>query len=148
VTAPTTIGVVPCPLCGATTEVAVAPGARQATCGACARPVLLDRPLRVDDAAFGDAIAAARVPVLVDFYADWCAPCRMTAPLLDELAFDVAGAALVLKVDIDENPEAALELGVRSIPTLVAFRGGRETDREVGMPTPGRLREMVAPLET
>ncbi|HEX5634588.1 MAG TPA: thioredoxin family protein, partial [Gemmatimonadales bacterium] len=72
----------------------------------------------------------------------------MTAPLLDELAFDAAGEVLVLKVDIDDNPEAALRLGIRSIPTLVAFRDGRETDREVGMPTPSRLREMVAPPGT
>jgi thioredoxin 2 len=136
---------VPCPLCLALVQVALEPGMRQATCTACGRPLLLDRPLPVSDEAFASVRAGAEVPVLVDFHAGWCAPCRMTAPLLDEVALDLAGRALVCKVDIDEHPGAALELGVRSIPTLVAFRDGREVDREVGMPTPSRLRAMLDP---
>lgn len=136
---------VPCPLCLEVAELEVAPGTTRATCPACQRPLLVDRPVAVSDESFERVLRGTELPVVVDFHAEWCAPCRMTAPLLDELALDMAGRAVVFKVDIDQNPDAALRLGVRSIPTLVAFRGGVEVAREVGMPTPSRLRAMVQP---
>jgi len=78
-------------------------------------------------------IADAQVPVLVDFYADWCGPCRMMAPTLDDLAQKRAGEVLVLKLDTDANPLTASRFGIRGIPTVIAFQGGNERSRHVGV---------------
>ncbi|MCU0621475.1 MAG: thioredoxin domain-containing protein [Gemmatimonadales bacterium] len=134
-----------CPLCLDVAEIELVAGTTRSTCPSCQRPLLVDRPVPLGDEAFDRVLRGTELPVVVDFHAEWCAPCRMTAPLLDELALDMAGRAMVFKVDIDANPDAPLRLGVRSIPTLVAFRGGVEVTREVGMPTPARLRAMVEP---
>jgi len=102
-------------------------------CGECARPILLDRPVKISAASFDETIRSASVPVLVDFYADWCGPCRMLAPAIDELASMHAGHALVLKVDTDRDSELASRFQVRGIPTVVAFRNGAESGRHVGL---------------
>jgi thioredoxin len=101
-------------------------------CADCSRPILLDRPLTVSDEEFAETVKDSAVPVLVDFYADWCAPCKVTAPLLDELAHRHQGHLLVLKVDTDRWPALAQQHGVRGIPTLITFEGGREVRRHVG----------------
>src|SRR4028118_2380525 len=89
-------------------------------------------------------LAAAAGPVLVDFYADGCGPCRAMAPQLDALARRRAGRALVAKLDTDRNPATAGRFGIRRIPTHVAFRGGREAGREVGLVPPARLEALIA----
>ncbi len=81
---------------------------------------------------FEQEVLRAMEPVLVDFYATWCGPCRALAPTLDELAGDLAGRARVLKLDVDEAPELARRYGISSIPCLVVFKGGREVGRLVG----------------
>lgn len=81
---------------------------------------------------FEKEVLRAPEPVLVDFYATWCGPCRALAPTLDELAGDLAGRARVLKLDVDEAPELARQYGISSIPCLVVFKGGREVGRLVG----------------
>jgi len=86
------------------------------------------------------------VPVLVDFYADWCAPCRMLAPILDRLAAAGQGRVLVAKVDTDASPEVATRYGIRSIPTVILFRDGVEAERSVGI-EPERLATMVGSTE-
>lgn len=101
-------------------------------CADCARPILLDRPLSVSEEEFTETVKDAGVPVLVDFYADWCGPCKVTAPMLDELAHRHQGDLLVLKVDTDRWPALAQAHGVRGIPTLITFDGGREVRRHVG----------------
>ncbi|HEV2751725.1 MAG TPA: thioredoxin [Gemmatimonadales bacterium] len=101
-------------------------------CADCGRPILLDRPQPVSGEALDRIIAEADVPVLIDFYADWCGPCRMMAPVLEELARDRAGQVLVGKVDTDRHPRAAMRSNVRSIPTLIVFSGGREIARQSG----------------
>jgi thioredoxin len=78
-------------------------------------------------------VDGASVPVLVDFYADWCAPCRAMAPTLAAFAVSRAGEVLVLQLDTDRNPRTAAQFGIRGIPTLIAFRGGREAGRHVGI---------------
>lgn len=87
---------------------------------------------QVDDGAFRSHVLESPVPVLVDFFATWCGPCLALAPTIEEIAREMAGRLTVVKVDVDEAPEAAAAYGVTSIPTLVLFKGGREAWRRVG----------------
>ena len=112
-------------------------------CGSCGRPILLDRPVRVTDSEFDRVIADAEVPVIVDFYADWCGPCKSMAPVFDELAAEQQGKALVLKLDSDRNPATTQRFGVRGIPTLIVFREGREVARQVGLVPKQALEELL-----
>lgn len=102
-------------------------------CGDCGRPIRLDRPLKVTDSDFDRVVQGTEVPVVVDFYADWCGPCKVMAPTLDEFASDHAGEVLVLKLDTDANQTTAQRFGIKGIPTLIAFANGAETGRHVGM---------------
>ncbi len=87
----------------------------------------------ISDSTFQAEVLKSEVPVLVDFWAPWCGPCRMIAPMVEELAVENQGGLKVAKVNIDDNPEAAQNYGVSSIPTLVIFKGGREVTRFVGV---------------
>ena len=102
-------------------------------CGKCERPLLLDRPVTVAKDDFAVTVLESDVPVLVDFYADWCGPCRMLAPHLDQVASEGVGHLLVVKVDSDRAPELSQEYQIRGLPTVVMFHGGREVERVVGM---------------
>jgi thioredoxin 2 len=113
-------------------------------CGGCSKPILLDRPVRVTDQDLDRVLGDAEVPVLVDFYADWCGPCKVMAPYLDELAHAYAGRALIAKLDTDRNPTMARRFGISGIPTLVVFRGGREVAREVGAVPRQRVEALLA----
>ena len=101
-------------------------------------------PVHVDDEALVDLIERSEVPVLVDFYADWCAPCRFMAPVLDRFARENAGKVVVAKVDTEASPDQAMRLGIRGIPTLVLFVAGREVDRQVGAAPAEYLENMLA----
>jgi thioredoxin len=93
----------------------------------------LDRPLKVTDGDFDRTVQGASVPVLVDFYADWCGPCHMMAPVLDDVAYRKAGDVLIVKLDTDANQATAQRFGIRGLPTVIAFRNGRESGRHVGV---------------
>ncbi|MDQ2670836.1 MAG: thioredoxin [Gemmatimonadota bacterium] len=134
---------VKCPFCGTLNRVDLARVSDLPKCGECKRPIRLDRPIAVDTASFDKVIQGTSVPVLVDFYADWCGPCRIMAPMLDELAHERTGEVLVLKLDTDANPALTQRFGIRGIPTLIAFRGGKESGREVGVVELGRMRALV-----
>jgi len=125
--------VIPCSFCLTFNRVDLARLADGPKCGGCDRPLRLDRPLKVGDAEFEKVVQGSDVPVLVDFYADWCGPCKMMAPVLDEFARDRAGTVLVLKLNTDQNPVVPQRFGIRGIPTLIAFHQGRETGRQVGL---------------
>jgi thioredoxin 2 len=134
---------VACPFCGTLNRVDLARLADRPTCGECKRPILLDRPIAVSDASFERVIADTDVPVVVDGYADWCGPCKIMAPILDDFARDRAGEVLVTKLDTDRNAATAERLGVRAIPTLIVFRGGREAGRRAGVMSHSELDALV-----
>ncbi|MBZ0265433.1 thioredoxin [bacterium] len=104
---------------------------------------VIDAPVHVTDASFETDILKSDVPVLVDFWAPWCAPCRMIAPSLEQLAKDYAGKVKVAKVNTDENSARAGALGIRGIPTLIMFKDGKEIDRVVGAVPKQMLQQMV-----
>jgi thioredoxin 1 len=97
---------------------------------------------RADQENFADLVLNSDVPVLVDFYADWCGPCRMIAPVLDELARETTGAKIV-KVNVDQSPELAARYGVKSIPNLKVFDDGKVVDEQVGLANKARLKAML-----
>jgi thioredoxin 2 len=123
---------VACQFCSTLNRVDLSRVGQQPKCGQCGRPILLDRPLHVTDDTFQQVVSGTDIPVLVDFYADWCGPCKMMAPILDELAHDRLGEVLVLKLDTDRNPATAMRFQVRGIPTMIAFAQGQEAARQTG----------------
>ena len=131
-----------CGFCQTLNKVDLARAPQRPKCGECGRPMLLDRPIKVQEEDFDRTVLRAAVPVLVDFYADWCAPCKMVAPLVDELATAHVGHLLVVKVDTDRAPTVAQRYGIRSIPTLILFKSGDEVERSVGF-EPDRVRALA-----
>ena len=136
--------IVSCQNCGARNRVdAAAAGRGRPVCGRCGVPLSTDpsasqtgetKPFAVTDQTFeSEVIGAGGVPVLVDFWAAWCGPCRMIAPVLDELAAESRGRYRVAKLDVDANPVTASRFQVQSIPTLIIFKDGRPADRIVGL---------------
>ena len=95
------------------------------------------------DASFGDDVLASTTPVLVDFTADWCPPCKVIAPFLDEIAVELKGRAKVIKIDVDENPYTTTQYGVRSMPTLMIFKAGEPISMQVGAAPKARLLEWI-----
>jgi thioredoxin 1 len=89
------------------------------------------------------AVRTSKVPVLVEFYADWCGPCKIVGPMVEELAKELQGKAVVIRINVDEDPSLSREHGVRSIPTFIAFKAGRETAREVGGIPKERMRQLL-----
>jgi thioredoxin 1 len=103
----------------------------------------ITEPIHVTDDAFEDTILKASMPVIVDFWAPWCGPCRIVAPTLDKLAKEYAGKLLVTKVNTDENPEWAMHFQVQGIPTMLFVVGGKIVHRQVGALPEPMLREVV-----
>jgi thioredoxin 2 len=126
--------VISCAACGKKNRVAFARLGDAVRCGECKQPLTLpDAPIDVHSSALFDRVVAeASLPVLVDYWAPWCGPCRMVAPELKKVAARQAGRAIVLKVNTDELSDLGQRLGIRSIPTMAVFAGGREVTRAAG----------------
>jgi thioredoxin 2 len=113
-------------------------------CGSCGRPMLIDRPVKLDDETFARTVQESTVPIVVDFYADWCGPCKMMAPYVDELAARHTGEALVAKLDTDHAQQTAMSFAIRGIPTVIVFEGGREVARQTGAVPLAGLEKLLA----
>ncbi len=104
---------------------------------------MIEEPIHVTDDAFEKTVLQAQLPVIVDFWAPWCGPCKMVGPILDKLAKENAGKFLVAKVNTDENPEWASKYGVQGIPTMLFVSGGKVVHRQVGALPERMLRDTI-----
>jgi thioredoxin 1 len=101
--------------------------------------------LYVSDDTFEKEVLQSSQPVLVDFYADWCGPCRAIAPIVEEIARELSDRLKVVKLDVDQNPQTAMQYGVQSIPTLLIFKNGKEVERLIGYMSKAKLMSKIEP---
>jgi len=134
---------IPCPSCGRLNRIDAGRASDGPKCGACGTPLALDHPLHLTDETFDRVVNGSDLPVLVDFYADWCGPCKMMAPSVDRLARESVGTALVAKLDTDASPRTSQRFQIRGIPTSIVFRAGREATRQTGAVPFEALRRML-----
>ena len=106
---------------------------------------MADNAVAVTDSTFQSEVLSSSQPVLVDFWATWCGPCRMVAPIVEEIASENNGKLKVAKVDVDANPQTAQQFGVMSIPTLIVFKGGQPVERLVGYMPKAKLMQALSP---
>ena len=136
-----------CQFCGTWNRIDASRAHDQPKCGKCGTPMRLDRPVKLDDDTFQRTIGESEIPVLVDFYADWCGPCKMMAPFVDELAAKYVGKALVAKVNTDHSQRAAAPFNIRGIPTTIVFKNGAAVAEKAGaMPLAGLEQLLQAAL--
>jgi thioredoxin 2 len=121
-----------CQFCETWNRIDAARAADRPKCGKCGKPMLLDRPMKLDDETFARTIAESEVPVLVDFYADWCGPCKIMAPEVDKLAATYSGRAIVAKLNTDLAQRTSQAFQIRGIPTSMVFLNGKEVARQTG----------------
>ncbi len=128
-----------CAHCAATNRVPAARLGEDPTCGRCGQALLAGEPVELTDANFEAVVGKTDLPVVVDFWAPWCGPCRMMAPAFEQAAAQLKGRALLVKVNSDDNPLTSSRFGIRSIPTLVKLDHGRELSRRSGALPAGQI---------
>jgi len=121
-----------CSVCGVRNRVPVARLAQHSRCGSCRADLYPQHPVELTDANFRDEVEKSALPVLVDFWAPWCGPCRMVAPALEQIARERVGRLRVVKLNVDENPAIAARFNIRSIPAIMLFRNSRVVEELVG----------------
>jgi thioredoxin 1 len=143
----TTAPVIRCPQCGANNRVSAEKieGGCVPRCGRCKSllPMGGGSPVEVTDATFGELVERSSQPVLVDFWAEWCGPCRMMTPILHDLAGQFGGRALIAKLNVDDNPRTAQRFGISSIPALMVIKNGQVVESLVGVRQAAELAQVL-----
>ncbi|HXU09500.1 MAG TPA: thioredoxin TrxC [Blastocatellia bacterium] len=141
--------IIQCPKCGANNRVPEEKirAGLEPVCGRCKSPLAAStHPVIVTDANFAEEVERSPLPVLLDMWAPWCGPCRMIAPVIEQLAAELAGRVKVAKLNTDENPMTGSRFNVRSIPTLLVLKDGKEVDRLVGAMPKQEILRRLAPV--
>lgn len=144
-----TTRLIKCLRCGSTNRV-LSKMTGAAVCGQCKTPLLLNPgPIEITDANFTREVAQSPIPVLLDLWAEWCTPCRMLTPIIEEIAGEMAGKVKVGKLNVDDNPKVAARFRVQGIPTLLVLENGKEIKRMAGVQSKAAiLRQLVQSADT